>query len=988
MDRRADYQHTLIVAPALLALALAAGPARASQPAESSAEYAVLSWTENDGLPSNSIWTMAQDADGYLWLGTNEGVFRFDGVRFAHWNAISRAPLPERRVMSLLSASDGSLWVGYGGSGGVSRIRDLQVTNYTRDDGLVEDFVISFTEDREHVIWATSPSGLYRLRGERWERVGAEYGVPQGRIAAMHEDTAGNFWISTSVGMFRRKPGDTAFHQVDSVDSFVSDFSEDAAGAIWTTDPLLGFREVAPAGAANRPSHQLRGSGTRVLHDRHGNLWVGTLGQGLWRARSDSAAQKTIVVSITSTGLAGNGVRSILEDPDGNIWVGADGGLSRLSLSSVTGIRDLGMVRAVVAARDGTVWAGTAAGLIGNPGTARTRHVLRGSNVTALHEDAHKRLWVASDRGVFRSARERFERVRLPPIIQPARIMAMTSDAAGSLWLTDTGAGVFRWKDGRLKRFDAPPAHGRRTAYDLYADAQNRVWVAFSGGLLAVIEPDEHMRVYGPKAGGSLRAIREGRGGTIWVAGDDGLSRLRDGRFVTATRRNGLPGNAVSAVVVDPDGYVWAGVDSGIVRVNPIEFDALADNPNYRIQYTMHDRTDGLAGLPRRLGAPTAFGGEDGRVWFVTGEGLTIVDSRAVTGSRLTPRAVIESVLADDQRVSTRQHAALPPLTKRLHIEFTAPNVVSLSKVYFRYRLDGFDEDWIEAGTERQVSYTALQPGDYRFRVVARTSEGSWSEARATWDFSIKPAFYQTNAFYQACGLALIGLLWAAWRLRLRHIERQFALVLAERTRMGRELHDTLLQSLVGVALQIEALSKRVVDQPPSALAEHLRRMRMQVEAYVREARDSIWVLRSPSVERRDLVTALRQVGEHATTGAAVRFEFSVSGTPQQCQPEPEEQILRIAREAIQNGVLHARASVIRLDLQYEEHAVRLRVADDGSGFDSARAGKSDGHYGLKTMQERAELAGGRLTVVSEHGRGTAVETVIPLPETGRPGGR
>jgi signal transduction histidine kinase len=528
-----------------------------------------------------------------------------------------------------------------------------------------------------------------------------------------------------------------------------------------------------------------------------------------------------------------------------------------------------------------------------------------------------------------------------------------------------------------VKDFGMRPEIGRRTAWGLHADARNRVWIAFSGGMLAVIDPDETVHVYGPRTGGSLRAIHEGRGNTVWVAGDDGLSRFREGRFLTANRRNGLPGNTVSAVVEDPDGFLWAGVNSGIIRLSPTEFDELAENPDYQIRYRFYDRSDGLAGLPMWLGSPTGASGRDGRLWFVTGGGLAVIDFRKVEDRTLKPRARIESVVVDDQKINLQPGASLPPRAQRLQIEYTAPSSISLAKVRFRYRLEGFDPDWLEAGTRRQVSYTDLQPRSYRFRVVADTTEGNWKESGAVWDFSVQPAFYQTRWFPRLCVVAVLLAVWAAWWLRVRRIQRRFSLVLAERTRVGRELHDTLLQSLVGVALQLEALSNRVEE--PDPLREQLRRMRRQVEEYVREARQSIWDLRSPTRERPDFVAALRDIGDQATSESKVRFEFTVAGGPSRGSARVEEQLLRIAREAIQNSIRHARATVIHLQLEYDRDSIRLRVVDDGRGFDFVPSGDVKEHYGLRSMQERAELAGGRLTVVSAHGKGTTVEIVVPI---------
>jgi signal transduction histidine kinase len=310
-----------------------------------------------------------------------------------------------------------------------------------------------------------------------------------------------------------------------------------------------------------------------------------------------------------------------------------------------------------------------------------------------------------------------------------------------------------------------------------------------------------------------------------------------------------------------------------------------------------------------------------------------------------------------------------------VQIEYTAVSLVSSAKARFRYLLEGFDRDWVDAGTRRQAFYTNLSPGSYTFKVVASTSDGIWNESAATWNFSIEPAFYQTRWFYAVAALMVLPLGLAVWRLRLGQVQRQFSLVLAERARLSRELHDTLLQSLVGVALQFEGLSQRVDASSPS-LKEHLLRIRSQVEDYIREARDSISDLRSPMLERRDLAEALRDASGRIMSGTSVRFDFAVMGTPRRCRASVEEEVLRIAREALYNAVRHSRASHIQLQLHYHRRSLHLRVTDDGVGFDGQRV---EGHYGLANMQERAKQIGARFRLVTRVDQGTRIETVVPI---------
>jgi signal transduction histidine kinase/ligand-binding sensor domain-containing protein len=940
------------------------------------ADYNVVTWTGADGLFSSNIFSIAQDPDRYLWLGTDEGIIRFDGVRFVPWNALSRTPLPERRVLSLLSSSDGSLWVGYGGAGGVSRIRKQEVTNYGERDGLPLDFVRALREDRSGAIWAVSPSGFYKYRGHAWEKVGPHAGVPDGPAWNAYEDAVGNFVIIAESGVFQRDAGAETFHTVKLTDLRIRDLSEGPSGIV-TTDPVVGFRRLGQAVVRDDASHSPgRGFGTRVIADRRGNLWVGTQGQGLWRVR-DWAEEGTPTIQAITTrdGLSGDEVRSILEDGDGNIWVGTTGGLQRFSPRHIRVVKDLGLVRAVAMAGDGGALAGTASGLFRISSSGARLNELLQASVFALHKDDKGIVWAGTDRGLIRIAMGRAATVPLPSGRALRQIVAITSDSHGALWLCDQDHGLFKWEDGRLTAYWPRVETNRRTAYSVFAGSNDRIWVALSGGMLGLIESNKPMELFGPTGDGSLRVVLESRNQVLWLGGDDGLSRFAGGRFVTASRANGLPGSSVSAVLEDREGYLWAGVGTGIIRINPNEFDELALHPSHQIQYTHYDGSDGLAGAPEWFATPSSVRGDDGRLWFVTVGGLAVLDPSTLESNRREYRAMISGVLADKQIVESIRTANLKPFTQTVQIEYTAVGLVSSAKARFRYRLQGFDRDWVEAGTRRQAIYTNLSPGTYSFEVVALTSDGTWNESGATWTFSIAPAFYQTRWFYAAAALMVLPLGWAGWRLRLRRVQRQFSLVLAERARLSRELHDTLLQSLVGVALQFEGLS-HCVDASPASLKEHLLRMRSQVEDYIREARESISDLRSPMLERRNLEEALRDTSGRIMNGASVRFDFEVTGTPRRCRPSVEEEVLRIAREALYNAVRHSGASRIQLQLDYRRRSLHLRVSDDGVGFDGQGV---EGHYGLANMRERARQIGARFRLVTLPNQGTRVETVVPI---------
>jgi signal transduction histidine kinase len=365
---------------------------------------------------------------------------------------------------------------------------------------------------------------------------------------------------------------------------------------------------------------------------------------------------------------------------------------------------------------------------------------------------------------------------------------------------------------------------------------------------------------------------------------------------------------------------------------------------------------------------------------------VTIIDPKTLQAIRPPAPVRVERVIVDDDTLTAAPGLTLPARSSRLQIDYTVVNLTSPLRTHFRYRLEGFDADWIPAGTQRRAYYTNLPPRRYRFLVVASNSEGT-PLSETAWDFSIAPMFYQTRWFWAVVAGALVLAGWGAWRLRLRQVRREFSLLLHERTRLSREIHDTLLQSLVGVALQFDALAGEL---PASArrTREQLVRMRRQVEEHIREARHSIWNLRSPTLRRRDLAGALRSFAEQAAAPAGITVDVDVDGAPLKRVPHVEEQLLRIGQEAITNAVRHSGAQLIRVRLEYQPDEVTLSVTDDGRGFDYAGLhSEPDGHYGLVTMRERAAEIGGTLQISSATPTGTVIRAIVPQATTAKDAG-
>jgi signal transduction histidine kinase/ligand-binding sensor domain-containing protein len=807
----------------------------------------------------------------------------------------------------------------------------------------------------------------------------------KGRVFQALVSRDGALWVATRWGVFRRRDPASQFEHLSS--DYVWGLSQSASGDIWTTDIAAGFRRL---GDGQAPDIEDEGAGHRLMHDRRGNLWVATFGEGLWRVREHDEADRIFVERAgRRTGLSSDSVQSLKEDRDGNIWVGTTGGLHRLTERILTPLENDGFVVVVEAGEDERLWAGTTNGVTSfSPRRGqweRSAGAGLGPDVRSLYRDPEGVLWVGATDGLWRLSGDELVHLAAPSLPE-VQVLSISPDGRGGLWLTDTDW-LYRWDGTHLTPFDVPADWtGARRITFARGDRSHRLWMGFSDGRLAYVTRDGVLRPLGPAEGLevdgaiALHDVFEDEAGVVWMGTSRGLMQLADGRLTLLTREHGLPENRVWAVIDDRLGRLWLNIDGGIARIDRRDVATALATPGYQLRYRLYDTSDGVAGAP--VGIMGSARASDGTLWFVRGGGVTLLDPRTIEHDDTVPRPApvrIESVAANERRLSPVPDASLPPGTKRLQIVYAALSLTASNSFRFRYRLDGFDSTWVDAGARRSAFYTNLSPGSYTFRVEASTADGRWSTATAAWNFAIRPTFYQSNWFYALSIAGVMLAVWGTWRFRLRRVRREFLLVLAERTRLSREIHDTLLQSLVGVALQVEAISHSMAPGS-SSTRDQLLRVRRLVEGYIREARDSIWDLRSPVFKTRDLATALRDVGRNAVEDQSVRFVSTVTGTPRPCAPQIENQLLRIGREAVTNAVRHAEATSIEVELRFGDGVITLRVSDDGRGFDYDCLKRSmDNHYGLTTMKERTEQLGGRFTVATAIEQGTSIEAVVPM---------
>jgi signal transduction histidine kinase/ligand-binding sensor domain-containing protein len=972
------------IATVALLLIAATAPAAAAPRAGGSdtglSGYSLTSWTDGDGRPLGAVYAIAQHDDGYLWIGAETGLLRFDGSRFLAWDSLSDAPLPRAAVTALYVSHDRALWVGFGDGAGIRRIDGWQVDAHERGpstSGPITDIV----ENRDGTMWAVADGRLFVRRGDAWDPVDLPWPDEPGRVLHAYVSPHGQLWIATRWGVFQAID-DRRFRFVAA--GFIWGVTEGADGTMWTTDIVSGFTRM---GSRTHATSAHPGAGHRLMLDRSGHLWIGTFSEGLWRAAGGGGtADSEVERADLRTGLSSDSVQTLLEDRDGDVWIGTTGGLHRFTRRTLTPINNIGFVVTVETAGDGGVWACRTNGVIHlTPDPQKWKQAGGGSagpDIRSLYLDAQGTLWVGAAEGLFRAVDGRLIPVRLRPGNQIAALSILPA-AQGGLWLGD-GNWLYRWDGTRVIPYDASTQSPGATRISFAGvDRTGRLWLQFPGRSFGFADasgayhPLESGDPNGPQQH-DVYAVYEDDDHVVWIGHSGGLTRYENGRMATVTHVNGLPEDRVWAIVEDADRRLWLSVNRGLVRVDAREVTHALADPSYRLRYRVYDAHDGLAGAS--VGVIHSLRASDGTLWFVRGGGLTILRPADLDNERQrAPAPVrIETVVANERRIGPAG-TSFPAGTRRLQINYTALTLGSPNRVRFRYKLEGVDAGWVDAGARRGAFYTNLTPRPYRFVVEAIMEDGTWNTSSASWNFEIEPAFYQTTAFRAAAGLALLLAIWGAWRLRLRVLEQQFSLVLAERARLSREIHDTLLQSLLGVMLQFDGLA-RTLGPSSTSVRDQLVRLRRTVEAHIRDARQCIHNLRSPLHEERDLLKALIEFGERAVADTPTRFTWSASGTPRRCPPEFESQLLRVGQEAIVNAVRHADASVIHLDVRFDADALVLRVADDGRGFAAATGrGGEDDHFGLTMMRERVEQLHGRIQIASVDGEGTRVEASVPL---------
>jgi signal transduction histidine kinase/ligand-binding sensor domain-containing protein len=956
-------------------------PGGASDSTKPITEYTHTAWTHKDGIPSGFIYSIAQTRDGYLWLATTDGLVRFDGVRFVHWLPKTGHTELLGVVRSLCAARDGSLWIGTA-AGLLGNIRGDDLATFS-----VGAEAEALLEDGEGTLWVATQNRVSRFRGATQEQIGAPITLPGTFLSGLLQDRNGSIWVTTQSDILRFDPGTPQGPPVE-MEKGKFWLSEDTNGDIWLTRADGSTRPAKEGQIVSRPDKGIETLHIQtVLRDSKGNTWIATLGQGLARLQAGLHDGMKMEKYSEVDGLSAVRVWCLLEDREHDIWVGTQNGLNRFRDEKITtltrreGLASEG-VDALAAGQDGSVWASTSIGINRIDGEHRDLY-LRGATAMALSVGPENTLWVATNHGVARLEHEEWRYIPPPGGVQLLDVTVITADDGNGVWLVDAHKGLYDWANGRLTDFSNEPLLKGKSIRTARTDRTGKVWFGLDQGGVVVFNAGQFSGYSEAEglAGGSVNAVHIDDEDTVWIGTERGLSRLDGQRFVTWNRANGLPGERVLWILTDNGDRIWLGYSTGVACVSRSELDRAARDPSHRVAYTFLDDGDGLKGNPGQGWQSPAVRASDGKLWFRTSEGVAILDPQDLRRNLVAPPVHVEGLLADGEVVDSKQPVRLKPLTRDLEIDYTALSLAEPRKVQFRYKLEGFDADWRDAGTRRQAFYTNLRPRVYRFRVLACNNDGVWNESGATLDFDLLPAFYQTQWFRLVCALVLIMLAWGAYRLRVwqvtTHLRERFEERLKERTRIAQELHDSLIQDVMGISLQIEVTDELLPADFPAkqSLARALGLSKSALDAGRRALND----LRSVPLSAGDLVKSFSQSANELARDAGTVVDVIVEGRERPLNALTGNDVLQIGRQAITNALQHAHARKIHVLLSYGEQQFRIRVQDDGRGISEETLSlRRPGHYGLAGMQERAERLGGTISIRSRIGEGTEVDLAVP----------
>jgi ligand-binding sensor domain-containing protein/signal transduction histidine kinase len=986
--------------------------------------FTFRSWQREQGLPEDLVRTIAQTRDGYLWIGTDDGVARFDGVKFVSFS------LPEGLrsgpVRTLFGDSHGALWIGSVGSG-LIRLQDDHFTTFTIKDGLPSDSITALAEDSEGHLWIGTDSGLTVWENNRFTTLPAIEKFAGNNVAALFKDRQGNMWIGIAgLGVFEFEAGKLNQLGDSATEGLLQDphcLLVDKKGRIWigAGDDFLLCRDGNQWRPYRIPRHLARSYIDTLAEQPDGTVWAGSVSEGLFQFKDGK-----LVTINASSGLSDNSVNSLLVDRDGNLWAGTDVGLNLLrkknlfafgqaeglGYGAVEGMAEIApglvwvakpgdglydwdgrsfsrlnsanlsidgpQINSLLMAHDGSCWVAGTRGLLHfkNPKLTTDKaelFTLPGLNIISLCEDQTGSLWVGTREGkLWRLQNEKWS--AQTNFSQSRPITTIVAGADAGIWIGTEGNGVYQIKDGKWTQLNTDNGLLSNLIRTLYLDKQGVLWIGTAGG---------------------------------------GLSRFYDGHVVSFITREGLPDNTISQILEDDAGRLWLGSNRGIACVSKRDLEALAAGKISAVYPQTYGRAEGMLSEECTGGfCPAGLKTKSGLLWFSTLKGAVVVDPRLNLAQSSAPLVLLEEVWVDgvldaafhaispvseqgDNDTRTKpeiETLRLAPGKHRIELKYTGLNFDAPEQIQFRYRLEGLDSDWVEAGIRRTAFYNYVPPGKYQFRVIACNEDGVWNETGASLALIVPPHFWQSRWFIGLMVLSLLATVGGGVRIvekrrlqhRLKYLEQEHALE-RERARIAQDLHDEMGAKLCRISFLSEHAKR--IDGAPSELQRQITSISDTSREVLYSLDEIVWAV-NPQNDALEHVASY--IGHYAQeyfqeTGIECELDIPARLPAHPLSSQLRHQLLLAVHEAFTNVLKHSGATQCRVSIVCNASTLEIIVSDNGAGFDSSvtesnsRTFASTSGNGLRNMRQRLADIGGRCVINSEPAVGTTIRFILPF---------
>ena len=927
-------------------------------------------WQTDDGLPHNSVQAIIQTQDGYLWIGTQDGLARFDGIRFTTFTSQNVPELVGHVITTLWESKDSSLWIGTD-SGGLTRFKDGKFSHYGKTNGLTSDSIRAILDGADGSIWIGTSEGLVRFKDERFTPF--DSGGVITSVRALCDDGTGGLWIATGSGLNLLKEGKLTNFQRTSglLHSSVRRICRDHQQALWVgTDGGLTRLDRTNVVHFTKNDGLDANFFSAIFEDHNQGLWVGTPG-GLLRF-SDGQW----IPELTSAGAPFDPVFSIYEDREENMWVGTKSGLYRLTpqrfkcYTTAEGFTHNETV-SVIEDRKGGLWIGTRGGGLQhldrqNVETFTTTNGLSSDFVLALCETADGSLLIGTDflGGLNRLTGDSFTQLQRRTGMNSA-IICICEDRRGTVWI-GTRNGLWRLRNGEFTKFGKIDGNNN-TVRTLFEDHTGKLWMGSDRGL-ASWDGDQFTSfvITEGRSTTPVFAIHEDNQGRLWIGmRGGGLSRFDGKQFTNYTNAHGLPNDTVFEILED-DGWLWISSPKGIFRVAKTDFENVDSGKARTLNCISYGKEDGMVtGECVGIAKPAGFKGRDGRMWFTTAKGVVCVDPKMKLNTNIPP-ITIEQVFSDRKALPVTAEIEIATGRSELELHYSALSFRAPEKNRFRYKLDGVDSDWIEAGTRRVAYYNNLPPGRYEFHVVGCNNDGNWNTRGTTLAIRVHPHLSQTWWFKTGMALSVCGVCYGFYRFRQtrrREIEQL-------RLRIAADLHDEIGANLASIALLSQMEPKTAEEK--SELSE-IHRIAVSTTNSIREI---VWFINPDYDNLPQMISRMKDVASNLLGTIDHRFIAPDNLSSSTLSLEFRRNIFLVFKEALHNIAKHSQASCVEIEAKLDGGHFSLRISDNGLGFDEKSIRRGNG---LKNMRLRLAQLKGELRMESSAGHGTTIRFHAPL---------